>query len=322
MLEKLNVMVSDSELCNSLIDGVLNMDISEMVINFFGKPGSGKTTNAGKLFIDHASENGVKTPEILVLDMDKDHRARKNIKTHFNGKIGETTKFGYLMHSDVLGYTDTTFEVIELLQRVKKEEAVYERQRKSNLFNDLPGNEYKIDYYGTYKVLAEILGNLDEILDGKKYALIDGYFPTIRKKIGLAKFFHDNPTRKNAVKEDYTDINPIESQVYDTLANACQDRGICVVFTGKMEVAYETGAPEFSSHDIEIPHSASLTLELVSPEITKAHKKPAITVNCHKSTRSFTWTDEIRLEDSKAEKEEDRAGRSLYKILYGRYEID
>jgi GTPase SAR1 family protein len=286
------------------------MEMSELTINLFGPPGSGKTTNTEKLFMDHAAENGVKHPKILVLDFDKDHRAKKNIKTHFNQSFNENGE-------------SENFKVLEILQRIPAANNSFERTRKSNLFNDLPGNKFKVGYYESYSYLRDnVLKNLDELLSDVNYCMVDKYFPVIRKKLGIAQFFHENPNRKNAVKEDYTDINPIETQVYDAIQNACQDNGVGLVFTGIMETDYDTKKPVFSYNDIEVLHAASLNLELVSPEITKTHKRPAITVNCHKSTRSFTWSDEITLDDPKAAKEEDKKGRSLYQILYDRYEID
>jgi hypothetical protein len=266
-----------------------------MVVNIFGPPGAGKTTNGLKLFKDHAAAEGVKSPKILVLDFDKDHRARKNVKVHFKDNVSD-------------------FKIIEVLQRTKKENAVFERKRKSNLFNDLPGVEFKPDYYESYRYLAdELIPFMLENITDYNYVLVDGFFPTIRDSIGIAKFLHDHPDRMQPVQGDYVDINPIETQVYDTFSNICQDNGIPIIVTGKMKVDYDTKEIKFGCQSLEIPHTASLTLELVKPEITKSKKPPAITVNCHKSTGSFVWADEITIGDNP---------KSLYKILYDRYEID
>jgi GTPase SAR1 family protein len=271
------------------------MEFGEMITNIFGPPGAGKTTNSLKLCKDHAEENGVKSPKILIINFDKDNRAAKNIKVHFKENVKQ-------------------FEIINVLQRADKKNEVFERNRKSNLFKDMPGIEFKPDYYASYRYLADVvIPKLIEDISDKNYVVVDGIFPTIRDLIGVAKFLHDNPERVQPVESDYAQINPIEPQVYDTISNLCQDNGIPVIFTGKMKEDYKTKELKFGCSNLEIPHTASLTLELVKPEITKSKKPPVITVNCHKSTGSFVWADEITIGENP---------RSLYKILYDRYEID
>jgi hypothetical protein len=250
------------------------MDFKKMSVIIGGETGTGKTTNAIKVCIDHAIENANYAASILFLDCDNvpSPRALDCISEHFPTYI------------DQIDVIEVCVEGVQKAGRVSK----------TDIYADYGGNS--IDGLASYdNLVKKVIPELRKKITEYDYIIIDALYPQLRNVMGVSQWQRCHPDRVSPVEADYREISPIEKIVFDDLSKLCRLNGKPLIFTCKMTDNYENGLKSgrrFGIRD-DVAYSASCIIEMLRSEPRKKGQTSSFRVVCQKSPRGGPWTDDI-----------------------------